>query len=193
MGHLFQHTYAPEGSVAWEHYLDLRGLRDGRFSETAVHRDRPREIFAEDFRFLFGSALATASGSIENPDLALPSQIPGLREWLVELSRRPLPPLRESALVYEVFPNPARSGELTEIRFSGNAAALAPASGAAASRAWVLDLSGRRVRELTSSGSPSRFVWDGTTDEATAVSTGVYFVRWIDHPQAPAARVHVLR
>ena len=28
-----------------------------------------REIFAEDFRFLFGSELATSSGTIENPDL----------------------------------------------------------------------------------------------------------------------------
>jgi hypothetical protein len=192
IGHLFQRTYAPEGSVAWEHYLDLRGLRDARFAETSVHRDRPREIFAEDFRFLFGSALATASGSIENPDLPLPSQVQGLREWLAELSRRPLPPVRESALVYEVFPNPARQGELTEIRFSGSASQLAPVPGVA-SRAWVLDLSGRRVRELTSSGSPSRFLWDGTTDEAASVSAGVYFVRWIDHPQAPAARVHVLR
>jgi len=193
IGHLFQRTYAPEGSVAWEHYLDLRGLRDARFAETSLHRDRPREIFAEDFRFLFGSALATASGSIENPDLPLPSQVQGLREWLAELSRRPLPPVRESALVYEVFPNPARQGELTEIRFSGSASQLAPAPGVGASRAWVLDLSGRRVRELTSSGSPSRFLWDGTTDEAAGVSAGVYFVRWIDHPQAPAARVHVLR
>ncbi|HET9886440.1 MAG TPA: hypothetical protein VFR10_02915 [bacterium] len=193
IGHLFQHTYAPEGSIAWEHYLDVRGLRDARFADTAAHRDRPREIFAEDFRSLFGTALATASGSIENPDLLLPSQVPGLREWMSELSRRPLPPVRENALVYEVFPNPARRGELTEIRFSGDASAFTPASAAAASRAWVLDLSGRRVRELRSSGAPSRFVWDGTTEEATAVSAGVYFVRWIDHPQAPAARVHVLR
>ena len=190
IGHLFQRTYAPEGSAAWETYLDLRGLRDARYSETSVHRDRPREIFAEDFRFLFGSALATASGTIENPDLPLPSQVRGLREWMGELSGS-LSSLRESALLNEAFPNPARRGQPTEITFSSSS--LAPQASDGSSRAWVVDVSGRRVRELASSGSPSRFLWDGKTDASAEVSSGVYFVRWIDHPQTPAVQVHVLR
>lgn len=193
IGHLFQRTHAPEGSVAWEKYLDLRGLRDPRYAETSVHRDRPREIFAEDFRFLFGGALATASGSIENPDLPLPTQVPGLREWLLEISQRPLPPLRENALLNGAFPNPARCGMSTEIVFASADGASSPVSSAGSSRAWVLDLSGRRVRELSGSGGTSRFVWDGKSDGAVDVSPGVYFVRWVNHPQMPAVRVHVLR
>jgi hypothetical protein len=194
IGHLFQRMHAPEGSIAWEKYLDLRGLRDPRYSNTSVHRDRPREIFAEDFRFLFGSALATSSGSIENPDLPLPSQVPGLKEWMMEISRRALPPSRESLLLNEAYPNPTRRGQSTEILFSGASfRGTEPASGGESSRALVLDLSGRRVRELTSSGAPSRFVWDGKTDSSSEVSAGVYFVRWMNSPQTPAVRVHVLR
>lgn len=193
IGHLFQRTYAPEGSLAWEHYLDVRGLRDPRYAETSMHRDRPREIFAEDFRFLFGSALATASGSIENPDLPLPSQVAGLREWLVEISRRPLPPLRATALLSGAFPNPARRGTSTEIVFASANDMTLRSSSAASSRAWVIDLSGRRVRELSSSSGSSHFMWDGKSDGAADVSAGVYFVQWLDHPQTPAVRVHVLR
>jgi hypothetical protein len=194
IGHLFQRMHAPEGSIAWEKYLDLRGLRDSRFSDTSAHRDRPREIFAEDFRFLFGSPLATSSGSIENPNLPLPSEVPGLKEWMMEISRRSLPPSRETLLLNEAYPNPTRRGQSTEIRFSAASVREAePAPVGQSSRALVVDLSGRRVRELSSAGTASRFVWDGRTDGCAEVSAGVYFVRWMNHPQTPAVRVHVLR
>jgi hypothetical protein len=193
VGHLFQRTYAAEGSSAWEQYLDLRGLRDARYSETSPHRDRPREIFAEDFRFLFGSALATTSGTIETPDLPLPSQVSGLREWFEELGRRPLPQELEAIQEGAVVPNPFRRGESTEIRFAMSDPQESRASSETSSSAWVIDLSGRRVRQLASAGTPSRFVWDGKSDQALDVSAGVYFVRWLAHPQAEAVRVHLLR
>jgi hypothetical protein len=194
LGHLFQRTHAPEGSSEWEAYLSLRGLQDARYSaDASLHRDRPREIFAEDFRFLFGSELATASGTIENPDLPLPTRVPGLREWFEELSRRPLPEAPESSsLGGGAIPNPFRCGESSAITFAMNES-QSFRTGEGSSTAWVLDLSGRRVRELASAGSHSRFVWDGKSDAAIDVSSGVYFVRWLNDPQVEPVRVVMLR
>jgi len=193
VGHLFQRTYAPEGSSEWEAYISIRGLTDARFTEPSLHRDRPREIFAEDFRFLFGSPLATTSGTIENPDLPLPTQVPGLREWFEELARQPSPETPESGSMGEAIPNPFRRGESSAITFAMSESQAMRTADERSSTAWVLDLSGRRVRELASAGASSRFVWDGKSDEAADVSSGVYFVRWLNQPQAQPVRVVVLR
>jgi hypothetical protein len=43
----------------------LRGLDASRYQANAVHALRPHEVWAEDFRALFGGAIATSNGTIE--------------------------------------------------------------------------------------------------------------------------------
>lgn len=70
MGHVVHRAYLRDQDQAgWEQYATLRGFDgDARYSETAAHAFRPREVFAEDFRVLFGSDLARTSGSLENAE-----------------------------------------------------------------------------------------------------------------------------
>ena len=55
-GHCYANRYLPgQGEERWDIYLVARGLEgDNRFSTTAIHSYRPTELFAEDFRYLFG-------------------------------------------------------------------------------------------------------------------------------------------
>lgn len=188
VGHLFQHQRVPEGSAAWTEYLILRGLAGGRFTETALHRDRPREIFAEDFRRLLGGALA--GGPHENADLPAPEDVPGLRDWFERIVA--LAPPRDDAAATATFPNPfsaASAGEL-EIRF-GSPGGPGPAT------ADVYDLAGRRVRVLSAEGETGQgariFRWDGRDAGGARVGSGFYFVRWRENPAAGTARVQILR
>jgi hypothetical protein len=85
VGHALQHRLVPEGGVRWLEYVRLRGLEDPRYHQAAAHRDHPREIFAEDFRYLFGGHRANYSGSIENSNLPLPDEVAGLQAFFLEL------------------------------------------------------------------------------------------------------------
>jgi hypothetical protein len=188
VGHLLQRRLLPEGSAGWGEYLELRGLTTARFDETAPHRDRPREIFAEDFRILLGGDLAR--GPQENGDLSDPRDVPGLRAWLVA-ALSGAAPARGVATSPESFPNPfsaARAGAL-EIRFG------VPGPGGPAT-ADVFDLSGRRVSVLAGSagadGGPI-FLWDGRDLAGSRAASGFYFVRWRQNPAAGTARVQILR
>jgi hypothetical protein len=189
VGHLLQGAAAPERSAAWGRYLELRGLTDARFSDLAAHRDRPREIFAEDFRVLFGGGLA--QGPHENGDLADPRDVPGLRAWFEHAlaaagtADPPAPP--------ESYPNPFSTdlaGEL-EIRFR------APGGPAGPATADVFDPAGRRVRALAApdggGGEGRTFRWDGRDSGGSRVASGLYFVRWRGNPAAGTARVQILR
>jgi hypothetical protein len=193
IGHLVQTTRAREGSAAWEEYLDRRGLRDARFSPTAMHRDRPREIFAEDFRFLFGTPLATSSGTIENQDLSLPSAVPGLQGWFEQLLRAPrTEAVPEDARDARVFPNPFRPVGQATISFASQEPARAASS---PEPAILVDVAGRRVRALARNAPLSEgeatFRWDGRDEAGRLVPSGMYFVRY---PHASVvARVHFLR
>jgi hypothetical protein len=61
-GHLVQRQLLPDWDTAgWRRYRQVRGIDDlSRFHEGAPHGDQPHEIFAEDFRRLFGSDEARA-------------------------------------------------------------------------------------------------------------------------------------
>jgi hypothetical protein len=193
VGHLLQHARAPEGSAAWEDYLRLRGLDPARYHAGAAHRDRPREIFAEDFRVLFGGELATLSGTQENSDLPPPEEVPGLAQWFARLAAGRLPrSVPEPGARPRAFPNPfsaRRDGEL-QVRFGR--------SGASPSRSYgaeVFDLAGRRIRRLSGAraeGSWLTFRWDGRDAHGRPVASGVYFVRLPGLPSAGVARVQIL-
>jgi len=190
VGHLVQRTRAPEGTAAWETYLRTRNLDAERFQASAPHADRPREIFAEDFRVLFGGSLATASGTQENPDLPLAWLVPGLPEWFDRFVREPslrTPPLRPPP---RSRPNPAvgPSGD-PEVSFDTGSLRVRSAT------ADIFDLQGRRVRILSGIAPDDDtvlFRWDRRDAAGRTVGSGVYFVRWRESPEAGTARVQVL-
>jgi len=183
-GHLIQRRLLPEGSASWTEYRELRGLESDRYVETARHRDRPREIFAEDFRVLRGGPLAR--GPHENGDLPDPRGVPGLEAWLERVLTE-----GDAAAPPESFPNPfstARGDEM-EIRFRR-------AGPAGPGTADVFDVAGRRVRILTSTvmdGDGGRtFRWNGRDPAGIRTASGFYFVRWRENPGAGIARVQIL-
>jgi hypothetical protein len=191
IGHVFQHVRVPEGTPSWNAYVQLRGLNDVRFRPDAEHRNRPAEIFAEDFRMLMGGALAASAGPIENSDLPAPQVVPGLPVWFRHAGRT----IREEASPLEhppvPFPNPFRVTAVggLQVRFAG--AGAGPTTG----QAEVFDLEGRRVRalpEATRDGDDMIFRWDGRDRTGRTVATGTYFVRWQRRPDLGTARVQVL-
>ena len=183
-GHVVQYAFAPEGSPAWSAYLKLRGLTvDGSSAEgitgDLAHVERPREIFAEDFRALLGTAEARGDGSVENAVLTAPSSIEGLAEFLGDLPER----ARRTALTaafavgrsVAAFPNPFRHGVTI-------AAAPALAIGALpVERSFrIVDARGRLVRRETvpvASDGTATWRWDGRGDGGAELASGSYFVQ----------------
>jgi hypothetical protein len=189
IGHVVQHAISAPGASGWETYLRLRDLDEDRYHSGARHRDRPEEIFAEDFRYLMGGELATASGRIENPDLITPDLVPGLALWFrrgLQADGTEAPPGAARALSY---PNPFRVGSKgpLSVRFRSVA-------GTDRRPALVFDLHGRLVRALEDPQADRDgvvFRWDGRDRSGRHVVSGAYFVTW--PPAGPgAARVQVL-
>ncbi len=151
LGHVVQYAKLPDGDGAdWATYRRLRGIEDAtRYSADAPHDQRPHEIFAEDFRALFGGAAANYSGTIENASLTPPQEVPGLRTFVLSLVGASL----QAHLA--VSPNPshgvvvfARAGEsmavLDVFDVSGRRLATVPAAAVAGGTEWHWD--GRDVR-----------------------------------------------
>jgi hypothetical protein len=101
LGHAFHNHFLPDGTSPWNDYRGLRDIEDeSRFSQSASHAYRPKEIFAEDFRVLFGGPLARSLGGIENPELASPQSVYGLDRFFARVTRIDEPPsLRIGAVV----------------------------------------------------------------------------------------------
>jgi len=72
----------------WNRYKGLRGITDGSKynNNSPVHADRPQEIFAEDFRLLFGGETARKIPHL-NEGLTSPDQVKGLKEFMTGLAR----------------------------------------------------------------------------------------------------------
>ena len=163
LGHVVHYARMPDQDAeSWDRYRALRGILDfSVYSSSAAHAARPHEIFAEDFRALFGDALANATGSIENPDLAPPAQVAGLADFMLALSGAPL------GVVLSVQPNPAR-GAVSFSQRSSVAAALD-----------LFDLAGRRLATLApeAGGGWVRWRWDGRDESGRRAGPGVVFAR----------------
>ena len=173
-GHVVQYQLATGTSAAWAAYARMRGLpAAGRDTDALAHADRPREIFAEDFRLLFGSAPAREGGLTEGALVAKPATVEGLRDFLLDLPGR----ARRNAITGRdaaAFPNPFRSS--TTVQFSPRAGA-APSTAARPVR--VLDVRGRVVRRASvpalGDGSLA-WRWDGCDDQGVRLAPGSYFV-----------------
>jgi hypothetical protein len=169
LGHVVHHARMPDDDASsWERYRLLRGIADAAaFSAEASHANRPHEIFAEDFRALFGGALATTSGTIENASLAPPQSVPGLESFLLELAG-----VAPAAAPFAAWPNP--SSGTVRIAFAG---ARAGAVAGADLAVDVFDAGGRRVATLepVSRGGSPAWEWDGRTAGGGTAPPGTYF------------------
>jgi hypothetical protein len=160
IGHIFHRHFMPDTLAGlWSEWAALRAVDDASaFNEEAAHAFRPHEIFAEDFRVLFGGMAARASGVIENPELPSPETVPGLRDFYERLAGGRIAPVVASI---DIFPNPVRAGQVLTLRLpEGDRVALAGPS------ASLVDVSGRVVVDvaLRSAG--------GTTYAARLANTG---------------------
>jgi len=179
-GHCVQEDYLPDGDTGrWNEYMSLRDILDeDKFRPTAAHADRPREIFAEDFRFLFGGAAANYSGTIENPDLPLPTEVRGLDEFIVSLVSTVIAGAGGSALpdaggivALSNYPNPFNPATTIRVDFE---------EGAAGGEAEIVvyGVDGRLVRRLyrgSVAGDRLEVAWDGRNDGGSPAGSGVYF------------------
>lgn len=171
LGHTYQYKFLPDSDgEGWAQYRDLRGISDqATYNNSAAHRNRPHEIFAEDFRVLFGGTLANYSQSIENPALAYSADVPGLGSFMAGLASRQASAGEDFALVSS--PNPFNP--LTTIRFT------LPAGNHEVALT-IVDANGRLVRRLVQDrleAGSYEYRWDGRDDSDGRAASGVYFAR----------------
>jgi hypothetical protein len=165
LGHVVQYARMPDGADAWDRYRQLRGITDPSvYNAAGPHANRPHEIFAEDFRALFGGSLANYSGTIENPDLAMPATVSGLDPFMRSLAATTTSALSASLAA---FPNPSR-GAMSFARTGTTAASLD-----------VYDLAGRRIATLAPETASGGFAWrwDGRDATGAPAGAGVFFAR----------------
>ena len=162
LGHVIQYQWMPDGDDRWSDYRHRRGIDDAAvYCASAAHANRPHEIFAEDFRALFGGALATYSGSIENTSISAPQSVSGLDGFLRALTSDGPTASRLIA------PNPARGA----VTF-----ALAEPSTAAVD---LFDVTGRRIATVqpATSGSATVWRWDGRDGSGRTIPAGILIAR----------------
>lgn len=165
LGHVVQYARLPDGATdEWNRYRELRGISDeSLYNATAQHADRPREIFAEDFRALIGGALANYSGTIENAALAPPATVAGLPEFMWSVATEGGP----ARSVLSCYPNPSRGG----VRFAR--------AGEPAEALEIYDVAGRRLATLAPAASAGLVTWrwDGRDGSGADAGAGVFFAR----------------
>ncbi|HSG27679.1 MAG TPA: FlgD immunoglobulin-like domain containing protein, partial [Candidatus Krumholzibacterium sp.] len=154
----------------------IRGLGDAElFCTTGEHMYRPEEIFAEDFRFLFGCEASCYSGTIENPYIELPSEVEGLESFMISMISSAVAsadvPAAGGVVSAMNYPNPFNPSTTISMEISGAGEGV-PVDVA------VYSVDGRLVRRLYSGhAAPGRFdvTWDGRNDGGRMVSSGTYF------------------
>ena len=178
LGHVVQYALLPDADTkGWSAYAHMRGIADPRYNASAPHADRPHEIWAEDFRALFGGPSATSNGTIENADLSYPTQVQGLQSFM------------QGRAAGASSPAPAR---LTASSFAWGALSFSR-GGSRSSTLDVYDASGRRLAALepTAGGNGVSWSWDGRDPSGRLVRGAVVFARARDGAGG-AVRVTVL-
>jgi len=168
-GHCVQQALLPDADRSgWEPYRRIRNIEDASvYYAGALHRNRPHEIFAEDFRVLFGGSLAAGSGRVENPDLAPPSEVPELREFFLGLPERRGSVPSPVGLVCS--PNPTPAGARIALSDPSSAFQDGPV------QVVVFDIQGRRIAALDLDDQ-GQARWDGRLGDGSPASPGVYFL-----------------
>ena len=179
LGHVVQYSRLPDSDQeGWEHYMNLRGLSSALNTASAPHADRPHEIWAEDFRALFGGSLANANGTIENATLTHPAQVAGLSEFMRSVADAS-PALGSGSLVAA----PVASGAVTFSRFGSETAVLD-----------VFDAAGRRLASVLPAvgGASVAWNWNGEDRSGRRLRGEVVYARVRDG-RGGAVRVVVTR
>ena len=171
LGHVLHNRYMPAGSRRWEDYRRLRGITDAStYHETAMHSNRPREIFAEDFRVLFGGRAAYFDGNIENTNIAEPEFVAGLSAFFLRLIDAPA----DARIAASCSPNPFNPE--TEIRI---AVPVETFDRGTPVTVRVYSVTGALVRELYE-GTPDGDIairWDGTDNKGNSVASATYYAQ----------------
>ena len=163
IGHAVHRALMPDARRdLWLEYADLRGIALNGGGPDVPHARRPREIFAEDFRALFGGGMAALGGRVENHDLPPPSEVAGLREFFLALAG---PDNRIDGVA--VLPNPSTGDMFLRAPSGGGTDCL--------NAIRVYDFRGRLVRDLGST-SEGEILWDGRDGSGYAVAPGVYMI-----------------
>jgi hypothetical protein len=163
LGHVVQHVLMPfSRSDLWSRYAELRGL--GAFDEDGGdHASRPAEIFAEDFRVLFGGEDARCGGNVENHGLVPPEQVEGLSGFMLSLFDE-----WQGCMRIMAYPNPFQSDVVFE--------AFSLEHDRALERVVIFDVLGRRLRVLDVAAFGSALIpWDGKNGRGETVGAGTYF------------------
>ncbi|MCB9465055.1 MAG: T9SS type A sorting domain-containing protein [Candidatus Eisenbacteria bacterium] len=167
LGHSFHRKHVPYGDERWDEYRRIRGLEDeDRFRFDGAHADRPQEIFAEDFRVLFGGSLAAGSGSVENDEVLRPDEVPGLGAFFLGLAAdgRELADEVSPGGRIEAYPNPVPRGAQLTLRLPSEEALESAA---------IYGVNGRLVARPTAQASGAEL----TVDVPSSLSPGAYWLR----------------
>jgi len=165
LGHVVQYALFPDADAGgWSKYARMRGIDAPSFNASAPHADRPHEIWAEDFRALFGGASATSNGTIENASLSYPTEVQGLQSFMQGLAAG--------------ASSPPASARLTAATFAWGAVSFSRA-GSQASTLDVFDASGRRLAAVAPSlgAKGVSWTWDGRDASGRTVRGAVVFAR----------------
>jgi hypothetical protein len=176
LGHVVQYALLPDADASgWAAYMNMRGLTPDVNSASAPHANRPHEIWAEDFRALFGGASANSAGTIENASLAYPTQVAGLDRFMQSVAAGVA-----VAGGQRLTAVPLSHGAVSFSRFGTRAAVLD-----------VFDAAGRRLAAVEPSiGANSvAWNWDGTARSGQSVRGAVVFARTRD---GQGGAVHVV-
>lgn len=163
LGHVVQYALMPDFDAdAWASYRALRGIVDpNTFSAAGPHGSRPHEVFAEDFRALFGDAQATAAGTIENAELVYPTSVAGLAAFVQGLANAPV----------VVTPLTVSTGSHGTASFARGGSGVASLD--------LFDVGGRRIVTLAPmvNASGCAWSWDGQGASGAPVGAAVLFAR----------------
>ena len=196
-GHIFHGNYLPDhDKEGWCRYLELRGIHGNpKYSRTSSHKDRPKEIFAEDFRFLFGGEHSRYSGTIENTDLILPQYVEGLEDFFVSLAAADIAldnegsvPASREILSVSNFPNPFNPATTIHAVFGDDRDRYVDLR--------IYSVNGSLVRVLRQgmvAGIELTVGWDGTSDNGTPVATGVYLYRLLSGNDVATGKMFLVR
>jgi hypothetical protein len=164
LGHVVQYALMPDAdTLAWSRYRRIRGIEDVvTFCAAAAHANHPHEIFAEDFRALFGDAQANTTGTIENASIAYPTLVSGLSDFILSLAASPAP-----------------SSPLTVAPMGSHGEMLLARNGEGAAILDVYDVAGRRVASLlpVADGNGAHWSWDGRATTGERIVATVLFAR----------------
>jgi hypothetical protein len=171
LGHVFHNRYMPAGSSRWDEYRAVRGITDETtFNDSAPHAYRPREIFAEDFRVLFGGADAYFGGHIENTSIREPEAVTGLTSFYLAAASVSA----DARLEATCSPNPFNPS--TQIRI---AVPMDGREGSTRVSVRIYSVTGALVRDLYDGNASGDLAvqWDGRDNRGNTAASATYYAQ----------------